>query len=113
MPFIDSKITVPVSDEKKEVLKQALGNYITTLHKSETWLMVGIDDDYDLWLGGEKLDKGAYVNVSLFGDAGSSAYEALTGQICDLFERELDIPSNKVYVSYHPTNDWGWNGRNL
>ena len=31
--------------------------------------MVGIDDAYDLWLGGKKLDKGAYVSVSLYGNA--------------------------------------------
>jgi phenylpyruvate tautomerase PptA (4-oxalocrotonate tautomerase family) len=113
MPFIDSKITLPLTNDQKESLKTKLGEYITSLHKSETWLMVGIEDNYDLWLAGKKLEKGAYVNVSLFGDAGSSAYENLTSQICSLFENELSIPSDKVYISYHPTNDWGWNGRNL
>ncbi len=22
----------------------------------------------------------------------------------------LGIPGNAVYVTYHPVNDWGWNG---
>lgn len=58
MPFIDSKITVPVTGELKEELKSELGKLITTLNKTETYLMVGIDDAYDLWFGGKKLEKG-------------------------------------------------------
>lgn len=113
MPFIDSKITVPVTTELKEEIKSELGKLITTLGKTETYLMVGIDDAYDLWLGGKKLDKGAYVSVSLYGNAPEESYDKLTGQICDLFEEKLGIPGNAVYVTYHPVNDWGWNGRNF
>ena len=113
MPFIDSKITVPVTSELKEEIKSELGKLITTLGKSETYLMVGIEDAYDLWLGGKKLDKGAYVSVSLYGNAPSESYDKLTGQICDLFEEKLGIPGNAVYVTYHPVTDWGWNGSNF
>ena len=84
MPFIDSKISVPVSAEQKEELKSDLGKLIATLHKSETYLMVGIEDNYDLWLGGRKLEKGAYISVSLFGNAPRDAYDKLTGQLCEL-----------------------------
>ena len=113
MPFIDSKITVPVTSELKEELKSELGKLITTLGKSETYLMVGIEDAYDLWLGGKKLEKGAYVSVSLYGNAPSESYDKLTGQICDLFANKLGIPGDAVYVTYHPVNDWGWNGSNF
>lgn len=113
MPFIDSKITVPVTTELKEEIKSELGKLITTLGKTETYLMVGIEDAYDLWLGGKKLDKGAYVSVSLYGNAPAESYDKLTGQICDLFEEKLGIPGNAVYITYHPVNDWGWNGSNF
>lgn len=113
MPFIDSKITVPVTEEKKEKIKSELGKLVLTLHKTETYLMVGIEDNYDLWLGGNKLDKGAYISVSLYGNASASDYDKMTGQICDLYEKELDIPGNAVYVTYHPISDWGWNGSNF
>jgi phenylpyruvate tautomerase PptA (4-oxalocrotonate tautomerase family) len=113
MPFIDSKITVPVTPEVKEELKSELGKLITTLNKTETYLMVGIDDAYDLWLGGKKLEKGAYVSVSLYGNAPAASYDKLTGQICALFESKLGIPGNAVYVTYHPVTDWGWNGSNF
>lgn len=113
MPFIDSKITVPVTSELKEELKSELGKLISTLGKTENYLMVGIDDAYDLWLGGKKLEKGAYVSVSLYGNAPSDSYDKLTGQICDLFAEKLGIPGDSVYVTYHPVTDWGWNGSNF
>ena len=113
MPFIDSRITVPVAPETKEEIKSALGQLIATLHKSETYLMVGIEDNYDLWLGGKKLDKGAYVAVSLYGSAPKEAYDRLTGKICDLLSDKLGIPGSAVYVTYHPVSDWGWNGSNF
>ncbi len=113
MPFIDSKVTVRISDQQKEEIKSGLGKLIATLNKSETYLMVGIEDAYDLWLGGKKLDKGAYVAVSLYGDAPKESYDRLTGQICALLSDKLGIPGSAVYVTYHPVSDWGWNGKNF
>ena len=113
MPFIDSKITVSLTQEKKEKIKAELGKMMVTLNKSETYLMVGIEDNYDLWMAGTKLEKGAYLSVSLFGNAPSDAYDKMTAQICELYEKELGIPGNAVYVTYHPISDWGWNGRNF
>jgi hypothetical protein len=75
--------------------------------------MFGMEDGYDLWFGGEKLDKGAYVSVSLYGSAPRAAYEKMTGQICDLLSDKLGIPGSAVYVTYHPVSDWGWNGKNF
>lgn len=113
MPFIDSKIAGKVSDAQKENIKTRLGKTISLLNKSETYLMVGFEDNYDLYMGGKKLDKGAYVSVSLFGSAASAAYDKMTGEICRILSDELGIPGNAVYVTYHGVNDWGWNGSNF
>ncbi len=113
MPFIDSKITVPVSAEKKEAIKTKLGKAISLMHKPESYLMIGIDDDYDLWFAGKKLDKGALVSVSVFGDVSSSDSDKMTNEICAILKDELDIPGDKVYVKYQGTKDWGWNGNNF
>ncbi|MBP3506237.1 MAG: hypothetical protein J6K43_07545 [Lachnospiraceae bacterium] len=113
MPFIDSKITLPVAPEQKENIKSRLGKAVSIINKPESFLMVGIEDNYDLYMGGNKLEKGAYVSVSLFGNATSSAYEKMTGEICKIYEEELGIPGQAVYVTYHGVNDWGWNGRNF
>lgn len=113
MPFIDSKITVSVSQEKKDVLKAELGKAVSLIGKPESFLMVGFEDNYDLYMAGKRLEKGAYVSVSLLGAASKTAYESMTERICKLYETELGIPGNAVYVSYHEVKDWGWNGRNF
>ena len=82
MPFIDSKITISVSQEKRDILKAELGKAVAILNKPESFLMVGFEDNYDLYMGGNKLDRGAYVAVSLFGNGKSSAYEEMTAKIC-------------------------------
>lgn len=112
MPFVDAKITVPVSEAKRNAIKSGLGGAVGAFGKGESWLMVGIDDDYALWLGGRKLERGAFVSVSLIGDTPDEACGEFTRQICDLLRRELDIPGDCVYVTYHPMmrTRWGWNG---
>ena len=113
MPFIDSKITIPVTQEKREAIKAEFGSAISILNKPESFLMLGFEDNYDLYMGGKKLDRGAYVSVSLFGEASSAQYEQMTAEICRLFEEYLEIPAQAVYITYHGVNDWGWNGSNF
>lgn len=113
MPFIDSKITVTVSKEKREAIKRGLGSAVSLVGKPEGFLMVGFEDNYDLYMGGNKLEKGAFVAVSLFGNASSEAYNKMTAEICRLYEEQLGIPQSAVYITYSGIKDWGWNGRNL
>ncbi len=113
MPFIDSKITQKLTSDQKEIIKSRLGKALSILNKSENYLMVGIIDGYDLYFAGEKLDKGAYVEVSLLGNAPSEKYSQMTGEICKIFSEELGIPGKAVYVTYHGLSDWGWNGANF
>lgn len=46
MPFINSKITVKLSEEKKEEIKNALGKAIALINKPENFLMIGFEDSY-------------------------------------------------------------------
>lgn len=113
MPFINVKTNASVSDNKKESIKAKLGQAITAIPgKSEGWLMVGIEADYDLWFKGDAAPA-AMIEVSIFGSASSGALSNLTGKITDIMNRELSIPADRVYVKYASTNDWGWNGSNF
>ena len=113
MSFIDSKVTVKMSEDKKEQIKAKLGQAIGLLGKTESFLMVGFEDEYDLYMGGNKLDKGAFVSVKVFGSLQSGACDSMTAKICDILQEELGIPGNAVYVTYQGINDWGWNGSNF
>ena len=113
MPFIDARLTQSVTPAQAEALKTAFGQAIPTLHKSETYLMVQITGGCALWMGGQPLEKGAYVAVSLFGSAAPADYEAMTVAVCRILQQQLGIPGDAVYVTYHPVSDWGWNGSNF
>ncbi len=113
MPFIDSKISMELTQEQKDNIKSKLGKAISILNKPESYLMVGIEDKYDLYFAGNKLDKGAYVSVSLFGDTKPASCSNMTSEICKIYSEELGIPGNNIYVTYHGVHDWGWNGSNF
>ena len=110
MPFIDSKVTVKLSEEEKEFIKDRLGKKIDLFGKTENWLMVGFEDQYDLYFAVKKMERAAYVSVRLYGKASDEACNAFTAAICDVFEEMLGIPASAVYVSYLTTDQWGWNG---
>lgn len=113
MPFIDSKVTVKMTEEKKEVIKSELGKAISIMGKGENFLMVGFEESYDLFLAGKKLEMGAFVSVRVYGQLNSGACDRMTGEICRIFEEQLGIPSANVYVAYQGIADWGWNGSNF
>ncbi|MBO5576690.1 MAG: hypothetical protein J5956_10410 [Ruminococcus sp.] len=113
MPFINVKTNVPVSQEKKQDIKTELGKAITAIPgKSEGWLMVGIEPEYDLWFKGSD-EPAAMVQVSVFGSASPSAYDDLTGRITQILTQSLGLSASRIYVSYAETGNWGWNGSNF
>ena len=112
MPFINVKTNVDAK-EKCENIKTELGKAITAIPgKSEGWLMVGIEDNYKLYFRGTA-EPAAMVEVSVFGNPSENALETLTSHITGIVTRNLGISSDRVYVSYVSTPDWGWNGSNL
>ncbi|MGN0623778.1 MAG: phenylpyruvate tautomerase MIF-related protein [Oscillospiraceae bacterium] len=113
MPFINVKTNTAVSAEKEAAVKALLGQAITTIPgKSETWLMVGIEPEYRLYFQGSSAPA-AMVEVSVYGQANPSAFNALTEKICAILNEQLDIDSSRIYVKYSATPDWGWNGSNF
>lgn len=113
MPFINTKYTAEITPQQEEALKTALGKAITILGKSEQWLMLGFEQNCSLYFQGQKSEKIAFVEVSLLGDADSSAYKELTVEICRQYGDILGVPGDKIYVKYSPTATWGWNGMNF
>ncbi|MEQ8153663.1 MAG: phenylpyruvate tautomerase MIF-related protein [Clostridiaceae bacterium] len=114
MPFINSRVTVKLSDEKEESIKSRLGKAIELIPgKSEEWLMLGFEDNYKLYFKGEALEKGAFIDVKIFGKASKEAYNNLTAAICEIFTDELGISGDKIYVKYEEVDNWGWNGVNF
>lgn len=114
MPFINSKISVKLTEEQEKTIKNRLGQAIALIPgKTESWLMVGFEDDYKLYFKGEACEKIVFVEVSIFGSASATALNSLTVEICDIYNEELGVPKDKIYVKYSETPNWGWNGSNF
>ncbi len=113
MPFINTKYSGAITPEQEINIKAALGEAVSVVGKSENWLMVGFEQNCSLYFKGEKSEKIAFVEVSIYGNAAKSAYERLTSEICKILGDNLDIPADKIYVKYSPTENWGWNGGNF
>ena len=113
MPMIEAKVTMQLPAEKRDILKAEFGKAISIMGKPESYLMINLVDGQYLYFGGNKLDKGAYVEVKVLGSVDGGASDKMTARVCEILQNELGIPGNAVYVSYWGTGNWGWNGGNF
>ena len=67
MPMIEAKVTVQLPAEKRDVLKTEFGKAISVMGKPESYLMINLLDNQDLYFAGKKLEKGAYIEVKVLG----------------------------------------------
>ncbi|MBQ9443229.1 MAG: hypothetical protein IJU43_02920 [Lachnospiraceae bacterium] len=114
MPFIDSKVSVKVSKEQEKELKTRLGQAISIIPgKSESWLMVGIEDEYSLYFRGDDSEPMAFVEVRIYGGPNKDAFEKMTAELTKIYGDVLGIAPDHMYIKYSATTDWGWNGSNF
>lgn len=113
MPNISSKINISLPKEKEISIKTKLGKAISLLSgKSEAWLMCSFQDNCALYFQGSD-SPAAFVEVQVYGRINSDEADKLTAEICSIFEAELSIPQNRIYVKYEEVSQWGWNGGNF
>ncbi|MBU3199226.1 hypothetical protein LL037_10430 [Clostridium estertheticum] len=111
MPFIISKVNVPISKEQEIQLKARLGKAIELVPgKSEEYLLTGFEENYHLYLRGDDSQPIAYIKASIFGNEGHYGYDKLTMEITKIFGEILGIAPHHVYVKYDDIQGWGVNG---
>ncbi|MGN1419842.1 MAG: phenylpyruvate tautomerase MIF-related protein [Acutalibacteraceae bacterium] len=113
MPFINTKTTCEISDEKEVLLKAKLGQAISLLGKGEGWLMLEFEDKCRMWFKGKNDKELAMVDIALFGKASSSQYDAMTAKVCEIISGELGISPDCIYVKYSEVDHWGYSGFNF
>ena len=114
MPFINTKLSIPLTKETEQKLKKKLGEAIAILPgKTEKWLMVNFEDNCRLWFAGDNSRPTAYLEVSAFGAPNPDAYAEMTAFLCQTLEELCGISPDRVYVKYGETANWGWNGGNF
>ena len=111
MPFIDAKLSVKLDENQKNKLQAKLTDAVAAaFSKPKAYIMAGIEDNKALYMDEKKLDKGAYISISLLGSTSKPACQKLTKDICNILSADYDIDGANVYITYHPTDLWGWNG---
>ena len=111
MPYIEAKLSVKLDDNQKNKLQSKLTDLVASaFSKPKAYVMAGIEDDKSLYMGEKKLDKGAYISISLLGSTSKPVCQTLTKNICNVLSTDYDIDGANVYITYHPEDLWGWNG---
>ena len=114
MPYIEAKVSCDITNEQAELLKKGFGKAIECIPgKSESWLMVNIEDGKKIYFKGDATSDSAFISVAIFGKASADAYENLTKSICKLINETLGISPDRTYVTYSEVDNWGWNGMNF
>lgn len=111
MPYIDINITNKLKEEDKDKIKSKLGELVTIIPgKVEAGLMVGINDGYTIYLGGEKKEKSAYIMVQMYKSADFEYEAEFTEKVFDFFEKEFEIEKNNLYLNIGENEYWGSKG---
>lgn len=114
MPYINTTLSIKLSEEERDSLKRRMGEIICDIPgKSEEWLMLGFKDEVSMYFRGEKKEKIAFIDVKIFGKADKQHKEKVNEQICEMFLIQLGIPQENVFVVFSEVEDWGWNGSML
>lgn len=115
MPCIQIKTNVAVTKEAAQEVKSRLGQIISYLPgKSESWLMITLEDNCRMWFRGDDSKPLAMVEVKVFGSSiDGTASEKMTQDVCALFQEQLGVDPQDMYIRYIASSDWGWNGSNF
>ena len=114
MPFIFSKVNIPIRDEQEIQLKKRLGKAIEILPGlTEEYLMAGFEDNYHVYLRGDNSQPAAYIEVNIFGNEAHYGYNKLTAAITNIFNEVLGINPKNIYIKFDDIKSWGVNGINF
>lgn len=110
MPYIEAKLSIKLDDNKKDELQAKLTDIVSSsFSKPKLYIMANIEDSKSLYMGGNKIEKGAYITVFALGSISKQNCQIATKEICEILEKDYGLNGSNIYVSYHPVDLWGWN----
>ena len=111
MPYIEAKLSIKLDENQKNQLQSKLADAVSiAFSKPKTYIMTNIEDDNSLYMGGNKVEKGAYIVVRSLGSVAKPACQNATKAICDVLTNDFVLNGSNIYITYHPVDFWGWNG---
>ena len=111
MPYIHARLNVNLDDAQKADLQSKMTDIVSeAFSKPKNYIMAEIADGCSLYMGGKGLDKGAYISIGLLGSTTKDRCSLVTQKICGVLNTDYGMSGSSVYITYHPTELWGWNG---
>ena len=96
MPFIDAKLSVKLDENQKNKLQAKLTDAVAAaFSKPKAYIMAGIEDEKSLYMDEKKLDKGAYISISLLGSTSKPVCQNISQKNSTLLVSNLS-PKSKV-----------------
>lgn len=111
MPFVTSRVNVPISAEQETDLKSRIGKAIELIPgKSEAYLLLSFEDNCRLWLRGDNKAPIAYIETNVFGNEDHSGFEHFAYAVTEAFSAILHIPPENVYIKFDDIKVWSVSG---
>ena len=110
--MIKMQTNVECSKEKKDALVKKLSKICASCTgKPETYVMVLLEDDSTIAMGGESRNA-AFVEVKGIGGLTPEVNKKISAETCALLQAELKIDQDAVYMNFTDiaAKNWGWKG---
>jgi len=114
MPLIqlDTSCTLSDSDKRQSLAKTLSRLAAEGIGKPDQYVMACVHDNVAMTMSGTT-GPCALVTVKSIGGMSKAVNQTLATQVCQMLQRELAIPQNRIYLTFEdiaPTH-WAWNGR--
>lgn len=111
MPYIQIRLSIKLDENQKADLQSKLTDVVSlAFSKPKNYIMAEVQDECPLYMAGNKVEKSAYISVSLLGSVPKDKCNMVTQKTCEILSQEYDLDGSKIYITFHPTELWGWNG---
>ncbi|GEM_PF-3475177 len=111
MPFIDMQLSKKLDYAEKQKLQAVATDIVAqAMGKPAGAVMVSVHDACDLYMGGEVLISGLYMEIRAFGPSESSVKEAMTMELNKAIKSLLQISEQHIYITFEDKMQWGFKG---
>ncbi len=112
MPFLISKVNIPISPEQEQELKSKHGKALELVPgKSEEYLFLCVEDQCRLWLRGDSSRPMGYLTVSIFGNESHAGYREFSAAVTDIYRDLFEIAPEDFYIKFDDITAWSVGGQ--
>lgn len=103
---LDKTVLEDIHQEGAKALSSELG-------KSIDYVMVVVNLGSSMSFAQDSESPSAYLEVKNIGELGTEVTQKLSGKLCEMVNRKLCVPQNRIYIEFQEAqrHKWGWDGK--